>query len=445
MLWTAFYVVVGLLAMSGSLSPIYRQVIALHGVRGLTWLAGCTLLVWSVSTYVWVKHLNKDRTGKKLSLTLTTVGLLVGTACLSPPLLSQDLYLYAAYGRQIAIHYSNPYRVPLTALMQDPIIASGDPFWYGQTSFLGGLALAFFALGAFIVPSSSLGTLGRIIKFFWVIPYALLGRALWLRWRGHSNRVIFLAAILGNPAILFLALLEAHLEIWVMALLVFTGLALSQRKAAESALFLALATGFKMTTFILVPICACWLWARVRQSAAVFCVVYGVLYGGFLLLLGGAEWPGVLNFAKTTPGMDFGAFIPQLLFFLGFRQMEAIVTISDGIFYISIAGVCLAVLAGRWEKRPYLPMALALAALYFTRVYVQPWYMLWFWPLMWLSMDGTRAILRSIAVWTVCAIVANLYIWALTPWSTAALFAFDLWWNYRSEVSEAGQPVGQSQ
>lgn len=426
------YLVVGLFSVLGVPLLYFTSFASLFGPRGPVWLTALALSLWSISTFLWVRELARNPKLGTSAEVFLPVAVVAGAASFVLPLLSQDVFLYSAYGRQIAIHHSNPYVTPLLELIKDPVIAAGDPFWYGQTSFHGGLALALFCVAGFLLPNASLGSLARAIKLIWLVPHWLFARAISVRWREQPKGVALVVAIVGNPVFIYLVLLEAHFENWLLVFLTMSGLSMIQGRPAQSSIYLALATGFKMPAVVLAPVCACWFWSHSRRSAVTFVSTYVVLYGGYLLLLSGAEWPGILGYSKLNESVEFGAVVPQVLFLLGV-PLAAIPKLCNGLFCVAEAAIGLLALTGRWRRNPFFPLAMALAALYFTRLYVQSWYTLWFWPLMWLSKDDPLPAFRSIAIWTICAVLSNLYIAALTPWVVAALFVLDLGWNYADD------------
>lgn len=426
------YLAVGLISVLGVPFLYSGPSASIFGPQGPIWLTAGALALWSVATFFWVRELARNPRQSSFVEVLVPVALVAVAASLTQPLLSQDVFLYSAYGRQIAVHHSNPYLTPLLTLIKDPVIARGDPFWYGQTSFHGGLALALFGVVGFLLPNASLGGLARAIKLLWLVPHWLLTQAILARWHEHANREALVVAVVGNPAFIYLVLLEAHFENWLLVFLAFTGLSMKEQKPALSSAYLAVATGFKMPAVVLAPVCACWFWSRSRRSAVTFVCTYVLLYGGYLLLLAGAEWPGILGYSKLNESAEFGAAVPQLLSLLGV-PLAALSKLCNGLFCAAEAAICLLALTGRWRRTPFFPLALSLAALYFTRLYVQSWYTLWFWPLMWFSKDDPVRVLRSIAIWTVGALLANLYLATLTPWAVALCFLVDLGWNYAED------------
>ncbi len=130
----------------------------------------------------------------------------------TPALLSQDIFVYADYGRTIVAHHSNPYFVPplqsswsdpLTKLdMWNAVINAYGPLWLYLCSFLS-LLLGDEPI-RYIFAFRVLGLLIHILNIVLIIAI--------LRAMGQSRRTVVLAAFLYgcNPLVLVESCLDAH-------------------------------------------------------------------------------------------------------------------------------------------------------------------------------------------------------------------------------------------
>jgi hypothetical protein len=111
----------------------------------------------------------------------------------APVLISRDVYSYAAYGRIVALHGSNPYVVPPTTFPSDAFTPVVSPAWRDTRSVYGP---AFTLLSAAITGSST----GSTLLAFKVVTAAAVAGAAWFaamacaRW-GRPDRSPFAAAL----------------------------------------------------------------------------------------------------------------------------------------------------------------------------------------------------------------------------------------------------------
>ena len=187
----------------------------------------------------------------------------------TPALLSQDIFVYADYGRTIVAHHANPYFVPplqsswpdpLTKLdMWNAVVNAYGPLWLYLCSFLSLLLgdepvryiFAFRLLGLFV----------HILNIVLIIAI--------LRALGQSRRTVMLAAFLygSNPLVLVESCLDAHNDAF-MVMFILLGIWLVRR--AEQKDF----TQFK---HYLLPLLAITMAVLIKFTSAPLVVLFLVL------------------------------------------------------------------------------------------------------------------------------------------------------------------------
>jgi hypothetical protein len=144
-------------------------------------------------------------------LVLVAIGLALGLAVAAPVLLSRDVYSYAAYGRILTVHGSNPYLQPPSAFPRDPFVAVASPEWIHTRSVYGP---AFALLSGGIARAWSGSPSGTIVGFKLIAGAAIGGAALLaaLATRSiRSGRGTAAAAAVGlNPVMVLHTVGGAH-------------------------------------------------------------------------------------------------------------------------------------------------------------------------------------------------------------------------------------------
>jgi hypothetical protein len=164
-------------------------VVALGVIGGL--LAAFAVVLWEA----WQERLG-------LWLVMAAVGIVLGLMVAAPVLLSRDVYSYAAYGRILAVHGSNPYLRPPSAFPGDPFVAVASPEWIDARSVYGP---GFTLLSEGIARGWSGSPGGTILAFKLVAGAAIAGAAFLASLAAstlRSGRRAAAAAVVGlNPAI----------------------------------------------------------------------------------------------------------------------------------------------------------------------------------------------------------------------------------------------------
>src|SRR5258708_35967384 len=119
----------------------------------------------------------------------------------TPAMLSHDVFVYASYGRVLAVYHTNPYFAPLSAFPQDPFNALN--YWANATAAYGPVWIYICSLWGFVLGPQALG---YVLAFrLFALAMHLLNTwlvATTLRTSGQSSRVVLLGTLLyaWNPS-----------------------------------------------------------------------------------------------------------------------------------------------------------------------------------------------------------------------------------------------------
>lgn len=440
------YLIVGVIALSmPELSFSDADVLAgRHLTSDFFFNTSLSLTVWTAFTCWWVWscrtwRLNPGESAPRewgLHLLFGVLPLaLVAAWC--KPFLSADTTYYVCYGRQIAVHHLSPYKVNLYASMSDPLIAQVEGMWFEHIAFYGPVALLLYSIPSFVLSEPTIYALTSAIKFIWVPFYFAFGWVCFQYWDGESSDRFSKAMMLvANPIFIWHGLVDGHVDVLIALFLVLTALSMRKNRPASSAVALAVSASIKIVGIVSLPICFFWWLQRCRKQTLRFSLtfvgVYGTLYG----LVGGGEYLAVVEFTKRWANLQAASLVPKILelFQLSIANIQLI---SNLTFYATVAVMCWLVWRGTFQDSPALAMACVMMALFFTRTYFQPWYTLWFWPLLWVACKNSRAYYGVVGIWTGLMLANWMTGWEWKGWlvCSGALVAFIL--SLRSQNSQA--------
>lgn len=147
----------------------------------------------------------------------------------TPAMLSHDIFVYASYGRVLAIYHNNPYFAPLSAFPLDPFNELN--YWANATAAYGPFWLYICSLWGFVLGPQPLG----YVLAFRLFALAMHLLNIWLvattlRTSGQSSRVVLLGTLLyaWNPLVLMESSLGGHNDVFMVTLLL-VGILLSIR------------------------------------------------------------------------------------------------------------------------------------------------------------------------------------------------------------------------
>ena len=352
------------------------------------------------------------------------VGASLITALLAPPLLSHDVYAYAAHGRLYADYGLNPYFAHSSFLKahRDPIapfITWDNPTVYGPVWTWIEIASAALTRSVGVWPQV---VLLKLVQAAALITSALAGRRLTQNLcPGREN--LTLLAIGLNPLLLLEGAENGHNDLLLVAFLLLGAVFFTEKKYAPAALLLGLSIGVKFITLAVLP----WLllgYLRghreiapsapnsggvIRKSGASpnlappelgaggrspLKAVLGIALVALPLVLAFAPlWHGVATFAsvqdRSAYHLSHALLIRNAAMHLwmtahGFPDLAASTAVS-----LSRNWVCLAVFSAltlalvlRPAQNAWLSAwcILAAALMFFAFGNAFPWYILWFWP-----------------------------------------------------------------
>lgn len=369
----------------------------LHVSSGL-WLA------WCVSAFVWLRELGageeKRGTPRGAALAPIVAGVVVlwGVACYIKPVLSTDVNLYVAEGRQIVVYGQSPYLLPLDATLPDPFLFQMARGWLDNTSPYGPLTLGSFALVC-LLPLQSLLAYITAMKVLMTLFLAGIAAVLWKTLESDRLRLTKTAGVVANPVVIWYAIIDCHLDIMLVFFLLLGLEATRRERPCWAALGLVGACAIKIFAVLTAPLVFFWMMARSHRSATWFAASFGLLFAGMSLLTGSGDLAVLWQYPPNS--MTRAAIIPSLLVGLGLPIPMAL-RISNLALVVFFLGLCLVLARGWFRDAPSLPVALVFIAFVSTRNYWQPWYTLEFWPLLGLLARRSGAHDLIVGSWMFC-------------------------------------------
>jgi alpha-1,6-mannosyltransferase len=344
-------------------------------------------------------------------LVIGATGAVLALAVVVPPVQSNDLWLYAAYGRMVSEHGTSPYEAPPSRFRDDPLYPRIDRVWRGTRSLYGPGFIALAAAGTAVTGDSALAV--RLL--FQGLAAAAIAIALLLVDRRTKDPMAWL--LVGvNPVVVVGVVNGGHNDALVaLALLAGVLLAMVRRPILAG---IAVALGVSVKIFILLPLAALlvWLWRRqgLRAALVVGGVAVGIVVGGYLLA-GGRTAIEPLGEAENQVSRSsiWNAPRREITFDLiddGVRGKVAGAIASDRVTRwanLTVAGLALLLVAPRLRAQtPVLLVGGATLAYLLAGAYVVPWYAVWALPLLALA---PRSWVTGITL-AVAAVVSLAYV-----------------------------------
>jgi len=325
---------------------------------------------------------------------------------LGPPLLSQDIFGYLAYGRMGALHGLDPYTHFPSEAPADPVFQFlGWPFQhspYGPLFTLGSYAVAPLGPAAGVWVFKALSALASLAAIALIAAAAgSLGRS--RRWA---------AAFVGlNPVLLALAVGGAHndtlvLLVLALALLLSTGVGSLGSHYRGAAVTLAAGVGVKVTAALLLPFLAL---APPRPRERV-----GVLTSAALGLLALAVI-GLIGFG--THAIGFLGAVGEQQQLVATHSIPAETARLVGLSgtpawwrHLFLAGFVLVFALALWRTARGADWRVAAGwttlALLLSTAWLLPWYVIWLLPLA--AVSGDRRLRAATLVFCAYAVLIHL-------------------------------------
>ena len=347
-------------------------------VPGALMLTGIVVLIW-----LWLLALRLSRPGRGCSERAVwgIAGAWSLPFVLGPPLLSNDVYSYAAQGLMIR-HGFDPYAYGPSVLGNVAAVAGVDPNWRNTPSPYGTVATTIEHLAVAISGGSPVGAVVvfRALAVVSVVAIGLLAAEL-----AGARRVPALTLTILNPLVLLQIVSAAHFEGVMCALLLGALVAAGQRRWLLAIVLSCASTEVKVPALVavLAIIAAHALGAprsaalkiAARDSAAAALSLAGLS----LILPDGLGWIGSLN----TPALGHTGFAPASLLADLYAPIVRAASFDDlaagGRITALVAAACavgyLTVTADRRAVSQTAGFGLLAVGLLSPVLY--PWYLLW--------------------------------------------------------------------
>lgn len=357
----------------------------------IAWLVGFLALALSLL------HLERfGRLPPKIRVALLIVLLCqIPLLASTPPQTSVDFFYYLGYGRKFAGLHLNPYDGGLGAFRSDPVISQVPIGWLRMPSLYGPVAILIYAIPHLFL--DGLIPLFFGLKAIWSIAFLGLVWVTWqlLRELRHPHPVFATFGLYFNPIILWMLLVDGHVEL--LLLLWLTGFlwAYARRLWFAAGLLLGAACATKAPTLVLLIPLGIQLGRRhgasaVGKFASGFALLCFPLYAAFR----GAELPPLFGIAVSEAhklSIGRSSLVPLLLKSTGgLFSIQA----ADSLLFQRISNVLFGLgwgwLSLRLYRRPHALSPSSVVSgtfllMYLCLSYYQPWYALWSLPFLMLE------------------------------------------------------------
>jgi len=371
-------------------------------------------------------------------LLIGATGALLVIAVVVPPVQSNDLWLYATYGRMVSHHGISPYAAPPSRVHDDPLYPRVDSVWRGTRSLYGPGFIAIAAAGTAVTGDSALAV--RLL--FQGLAAAAVLTALLLVDRRTKDPIVWL--LVGvNPMVIVGVVNGGHNDALVaLALLGGVLLAVVRRPVLTGA---AVALGVLVKIVMMLPLAALlvWLWRRQGLRAALVTGgVAAVLVVGAYLLAGGRTALEPVSDAEHQVSRSSIWNKPRRDMTFDLVRDGATGKVAGAIARrrvtrwanLAVAGLAVLLVAPRMRARsPAVLVGAATLAYLLAGAYVVPWYAVWALPLLALA---PRSWVTGVTL-AVAAVVSLAYVpdpsmtghavSVVTPWQALRYDIFAMW------------------
>lgn len=319
---------------------------------------------------------------------LMTIAGLHALVLLAPPLVSTDVFSYAAYARMGALYGTNPYLHGPHAIALDPVFPFIGAKWsYIPTAYGPVFTVLSYALAPLSIAATALAY-KAIAAGASLVTIALVWNAARLR---GVNQVKAVALVGLNPLIVVYGVGGAHNELLMLAVMMGGVYMMLQHRERAGGGLLGIATGIKLTAGVLLPFAVAGGTARrggnprrdVLLGAGVATAVLAVVtYGVF-----GTGALNLFSTLKQTQSEGDWHSIPGFISArLGLGTIPTAVGLVLGLIFVGV--LCWLVWkTWRGELDWIHGAAWATVALLVTASSLLPWYVAWLLPLVALASD----------------------------------------------------------
>lgn len=293
---------------------------------------------------------------------------------LGPPLLSSDVYTYAAQGIMVD-RGLDPYSVGPSALGNIPAVAAVDPTWRSVPSPYGPLAtwLQHFAL---VLGGGS--PLGAVVVLRMVAVAAVVAIGLLAADLAGPRRIAALLLTVLNPLVLLQVVSAAHLEGLLCALLLGAMVA-ARRGNPTIGVILGCAAGAIKAPALIVTLAIIARQKRRANMVRLGAVGVGACIGLTMLVPHGWGWMSAL----TTPALGYTSGAPASLVadlmraFIPWASFDDLAS-AGRVVALLAAGCIVAYLTATAQRRSVeITVGVGLLAVALLSPVIYPWYLLW--------------------------------------------------------------------
>jgi hypothetical protein len=207
--------------------------------------------------------LRREPTGVPMPILVAAVASVFVLAVVLPPRQSNDVYLYASYGRIIATHHRSPFTAVPADFPRDPLYQSVANGWRHTRSLYGPAFLAYSAAAMRVLPPKRLAA-RLVFQFTAAVACALVCMMLWRR--NRSPAVLVFVGL--QPVVVLSVVNGGHNDALVaLALVVAAGCAAGER-LLRAAIGLAAGVLVKVTVVFGAIAFVAWLLARGQRKQA---------------------------------------------------------------------------------------------------------------------------------------------------------------------------------
>jgi alpha-1,6-mannosyltransferase len=311
-----------------------------------------------------------------------------------------DIYAYLHSGA-ILLHGSNPYLVPAA-----DFTSTFSPYlvWH-QTSTYGPVSHLFFVLAAHLAEINFLAGI-YLFKLFCLGFHTISAYAIWQQMRSHPKRAIWTSAYLLCPMLLMELVAQAHVDVFLCAVLVGLIFCLRQQRYLLSVALLWIGFLTKTLPVLWLPFLGAWLvrrrdWKTLGWAIALSCAViitltltlFPNLQAWRSLFNPGVQWQtaGSIHNIVTVAIQTIQQQFPTALFgeksyriVMGLRWLSSLGFLA---YYVWLLGCIAFAPGGKFDSRrifsPWINSELQLIeamgwTLLVLFLFAMPWYQPWY-------------------------------------------------------------------
>ncbi len=333
---------------------------------------------------------------------------------------SDDAFLYGIYGRMVSVHHANPWRTVPADVRGDAIERFVGQHWVRTPSYYGPVWISWAALGTWLVPATKLA----IRLLFQITSAALVSAIGWLLWR-LTRSIAAVATFVLQPLVVLSVVNGGHNDGAVALLCLAAVLVLVSRDGASApahpagparpvlaGVLFGLAGLVKATALLGAAGAVLWLGVarRRRDAGSVAAVAGGMTALGFVAAPGSIA--ALRSAATETSFLSFwqtvrSALHPTLLLHGGVWGPEDFGAARAAPFLAAVAVVAVLVWLRPAIERGAIGIEWAVAAgltsYLVLGAWVQPWHLVWAFPLVVLA---ASAVLRRAAALHAAVVLA---------------------------------------